>query len=193
MGLATSLNKFSKVQDRQTRCSGHKAVRKIRQAKVYSPNREHRDDYARHMSEELGIQVVAFEDPEQAVRGSDIVACCTDAEERVIRGEWCEPGMHITCVKTLEAGEDVFRQLDRFVSYRSDLCEQHWSTPEDRRPSGFGGNYPGYTQHAELVPKRFHLTEVLLDRGLGREDERETNFFESDGTGIQFAAVGYKV
>src|SRR5712691_1274791 len=167
----------------ETHLQGYAAVRKIRQAKVYSPNREHREVYARRMSKELGIQVVPFEDPEQVVRGSDIVAACTDAEEPVIRAEWCEPGMHITCVKTREAGEDVFRQLDRFVSYRSGMCEQHWTTPENWRPPGFGGSFSEYTKLAEAVPKRFHLTEVLLDRTLGRENERETNFFESEGTG----------
>ena len=177
----------------ETHLQGYAAVRKISQAKVYSPNREHREVYARRMSKELGIQVVPFEDPEQVVRGSDIVACCTDAEEPVIRAEWCEPGMHITCVKTREAGEDVFRQLDRFVSYRSGMCEQHWTTPENWRPPGFGGSFSEYTKLAEAVPKRFHLTEVLLDRALGRENERETNFFESEGTGIQFAAVGCKI
>jgi len=73
------------------------------------------------------------------------------------------------------------------------MCEQHWTTPEDWRPAGFGGSFPGYTKHASLVPKQFHLTELLFDRALGREDARENNFFESEGTGIQFAAVGYRV
>ncbi len=177
----------------ETHLQGYAAVRKIKQAKVYSPNREHREEYARRMSGELGIEVVALEDPEKVVRGSDIVACCTDAEEPVIRGDWMEPGMHITSVKTREAGEDLFRRLHRFVSYRSGMCEQHWTTPEDCRPPGFGGSFRGYTKHAELVPKQFHLTELLLDRALGREDDREINFFESEGTGIQFAAVGYRV
>jgi alanine dehydrogenase len=177
----------------ETHLQGYASVRNLKQARVYSPNREHREDYARRMSKELGIEVVALEDPEKVVRGSDIVACCTDAEEPVVCGDWIEPGVHITAVKTREAGEDLFRRLDRFVSYRSGICEQHWTTPEDWRPPGLGGSFPGYTKHAELIPKRFHLTELLLDQALGRENDREINFFESEGTGIQFAAVGYKI
>ncbi len=47
----------------------------------------------------------------------------------------------------------------------------------------------------ELVPpeRRHHLTEVVLGRAPGREDEKELNMFESEGTGVQFAAVAHKV
>jgi alanine dehydrogenase len=177
----------------ETHLQGYAAVRKIKKAKVYSPNREHREDFARRMSKELAIEVIPLEDPKAVVRGSDIVACCTDAEEPVIHEEWVEPGMHLTCVKTREAGEDLFRRLHRFVSYRSGMCEQHWTTPEDWRPPGFGGSFSGYMKHAERVPKRFHLTDLLIGRVSGRESVKEINFFESEGTGIQFAAVGYRV
>lgn len=177
----------------ETHLQGYAAVRKIKRAKVYSPNREHRGDYARRMSKELGLEVIPLENPKNVVCGSDIVACCTDAEESVIQGDWIEPGMHITCVKTREAGEDVFRRIQTYVQYRSGMCEQHWTTPEDWRPPGFGGSFSGYMKHAERVPKRFHLTDLLVGRASGRESVKEINFFESEGTGIQFAAVGYRV
>jgi len=177
----------------ETHLQGYAAVRKIEQAKVYSPNQAHREDYAKRMSRELKIDVLPLDSPREVVRGSHIVACCTDAEEPVIRGEWIEEGMHVTCVKTREAGEDSFSRFHRYVSYRSGLCEQHWTTPEDWRPPGFGGSFPEYMKLGELVPQRFRLTDLLVHRGLGREDRREINFFESEGTGIQFAAVGYRV
>src|SRR3989475_11964762 len=35
---------------------------------------------------------------EAAVRGADVVACCTDAREPIIRREWLEPGVHVSSV-----------------------------------------------------------------------------------------------
>jgi len=35
---------------------------------------------------------------EVAVRGADVVACCTDAREPVIRREWLKPGAHVSSV-----------------------------------------------------------------------------------------------
>lgn len=37
------------------------------------------------------------------------------------------------------------------------------------------------------------LREVVLGRIPGREGEKELNMFESEGTGVQFAAVAHKV
>jgi ornithine cyclodeaminase/alanine dehydrogenase-like protein (mu-crystallin family) len=176
-----------------THLQGYAAVRKVRQARVYSPNKKNRESYARKMSQELGFEVVPMDDPERVVRDAGIVACCTDAEEPVIRGEWIAPGAHVTCVKTREAGEDVFHRVARYVEYRSGMCEQHWTTPEDWRPPGFGGSFAGYLKLASVVSHKHQLTEVLLGKAPGRESRQEINFFESEGTGIQFAAVGYRV
>src|ERR1700730_10687967 len=55
------------------------AVRSLRLVRVYSPNKEHRETYAREMARRLEIEVVAVGSPEEAVRGRDIVSTATDA------------------------------------------------------------------------------------------------------------------
>ena len=35
---------------------------------------------------------------EAAVRGADVVACCTDAREPILRREWLKPGVHVSSV-----------------------------------------------------------------------------------------------
>src|SRR5690242_2828107 len=54
-------------------------VRKLREVKVFSPTRANREDYARAMGEKLGIKITPVEKSEDAVRGCDIVATCTDS------------------------------------------------------------------------------------------------------------------
>ncbi|TMC81741.1 MAG: ornithine cyclodeaminase family protein, partial [Chloroflexi bacterium] len=40
----------------------------------------------------------AVESFEEAVRGADVVACCTDAREPILRREWLKPGAHVSSV-----------------------------------------------------------------------------------------------
>jgi len=179
----------------ETHLEAYAVVRSLLRAKVYSPNRERRESYARRMAGKLGIEVTPVENPADVFRGSDIVASCTDANEPIISAKWLEDGMHFTCVRTREVGKDSFRRVDRYVSYRSEMALNHFTTPEDHRPLSWGGSNPQHMSTVRLVPekKRHHLTDVLVGRAPARESEKELNMFESEGTGVQFAAVAHRV
>jgi ornithine cyclodeaminase/alanine dehydrogenase-like protein (mu-crystallin family) len=41
---------------------------------------------------------VAVDSFEAAVRGADVIACCTDAREPILRREWLKPGAHVSSV-----------------------------------------------------------------------------------------------
>jgi ornithine cyclodeaminase/alanine dehydrogenase-like protein (mu-crystallin family) len=41
---------------------------------------------------------VAVDSFEAAVRGADVLACCTDAREPILRREWLKPGAHVSSV-----------------------------------------------------------------------------------------------
>jgi ornithine cyclodeaminase/alanine dehydrogenase-like protein (mu-crystallin family) len=43
-------------------------------------------------------RAVVAESFEAAVRGADVVACCTDAREPILRREWLKPGVHLSSV-----------------------------------------------------------------------------------------------
>jgi len=111
-------------------------VRPLRQIKVYSPNPDHRQRFARQMSEDLDLEVVAVDSAEAAVRGSDMVASCTDPVGPIIPGEWLEPGMHIASVSTTghDLDDDACRRLNRYVVYRSGPAQYYHTTPPDFRP-----------------------------------------------------------
>ncbi len=46
---------------------------------------------------------------------ADILVAATNSVSRVVPPEWLKPGMHVTCVKITELGEETFRKVDRLV------------------------------------------------------------------------------
>lgn len=178
-------------------------VREVREAKVFSPSASHRDAYAREMAERLKVDVVAVDQPSEAVRGSDIVACCTNSIAPVLEGKWLQPGMHITDVTPLELDNDALR--------RADVCLKAGETL--LKTSGGGSvfqNFPflsyvaGTPEEIERIPKKPRrdeffqqipvLTDYLSGKVQGRSKDDQVTFFHNHGTiGFQFAVLAAKV
>ena len=76
----------------------HCAVRDVKLVKVYSPDKERRESFAKKAAEELGIKVRAVEEPQLAVKGVDIVVAATNSLDPVLKAEWVEEGMYLTMV-----------------------------------------------------------------------------------------------
>ena len=87
------------------------AVRKLRKIKAYSPNHEHLKAYCQEMGEKIGIEVVPVKSAQEAVRGADIVATCTNSMAPVVEGRWLEPGMFVANVTRRELDEQISRRV----------------------------------------------------------------------------------
>lgn len=91
-------------------------VREIREVRVHSPTQKNRDTFAKEMSEKLGLKIVPVEKAEDAVRGCDIAATCTDSIQVVVDDpSWVEPGMHLTCVKSNEWNPEIVKKSDLVI------------------------------------------------------------------------------
>ncbi len=86
-------------------------VRNIKKVKVYSPTKGNRDLYASKMAEKLGIEVIPCTSPQDAVKGADILATCTNSIDRTVFARMLEPGMHLTQVAG-EYADDVYPKVD---------------------------------------------------------------------------------
>ena len=84
-------------------------VRPIEKVRVYSPTKANREAYADEMSEALGLEIQVVDNPQEAVRGADIVSAATDAMTPVVLGEWLEPGMHVTNLGNYELDDASVR------------------------------------------------------------------------------------
>lgn len=169
-------------------------VRSLERVRVFSPNSDHRRKFAEEMRSRIGIAVQACDDPHDVVHGADIVATCTDSVTPVLKGEWIEKGMFLSGVTANELQDSGFASLDGFITYRSGVAENHFTTPEGWRPPSLGGSSQATLQKEAVVSDRAAtLKDVLVGKHPGRTFEKEVFYFLSEGTGVQFAAVACKV
>jgi len=159
-------------------------VRDFDKVLVHSGRRKD-EEFAHEMSRTLGVDVVAVDGPEEAVRRADVLITATYATEPIVRGEWLGEGVHISAMGSdgpLKAELDavVFERADKIV-IDSEKC---LTIGEIARPMEKGILRPG-----DIHGK---IGEVVAGAKSGREDDSEITVFESDGTHMQSAAVAWK-
>lgn len=73
-------------------------VVEIDELRVFSRNAEKRAVFAEEQAEQLGVQAIASESAEAAVRGADIVVTVTTSHSPVIDADWVEPQALVAAV-----------------------------------------------------------------------------------------------
>jgi ornithine cyclodeaminase/alanine dehydrogenase-like protein (mu-crystallin family) len=162
------------------------AVRRLREARVYSPTVAHRSAFADKMQRQLGISVHAAASARQAVDGVDVVITATSSNQPVIEGDWLAPGTHITSIangdKTRirqELDDKTLRRADRvFITSKETVCMNE-------------SDIFRFVRDRVITWEQVHeLSSLLLGRVPGRSDEKEITLFKLQGTGIMDVAVG---
>ncbi len=180
------------------------AVRSIKQVNVYSTTRTNREAFAKEMAQKVSAVVRPVDSPDEAVAGADIIATTTNSLSRVINPEWVRPGIHLTCVRVPELGEETIKRVDRLVIHA------HQHAPENYI-AGFGDQGIHAHDAIDIIRRGPHSTresqvqepfwlaapelrDLVTGRAQGRADNQEsTCFLNNIGIGLQFAAVGAAV
>src|ERR1044071_2046238 len=164
------------------------AVRPIRTVNVYSHNPEHRENFAREMTETLGIEVHAVNSGAEAMNGADIMAAATSSMEPVLFGEWLRPGVHVSGIKRFEIDDDVFKRADLTVVHVKEGKGPNYASanaPMEDIPYMKGDRFD--LQGMQYMPE---LAEVISGKHPGRSSMDQITFFMNNiGIGIQFAAA----
>ena len=178
-------------------------VRKLREVKVYSPTPANREAYARKMSELLSVPVKTCESVGEVVRGSDMVATCTDSVRVVVENPgWVKDGAFITCVRSNEWAPGILDRCDVTVK----LGRGTIGTLDEgmRRIAGYASYVAGTDDETTRIVnpgvdlfsgQHPLLTDLMGGTAQGRSNDSDVTFFLNDGTqGLQFASVaGYVV
>jgi ornithine cyclodeaminase/alanine dehydrogenase-like protein (mu-crystallin family) len=189
-------------------------VRDLTLCKVYSPTAAHREAFAHEMSQRLGIEVRAVDDPREAVRGTDILSSCTDSMQPVYDADWIEPGMHVTNLGRREMPDramarfDVvvrqgtaglqMKQTERFQAERGlspaaflgGSAEEMKRIPEKNPQPGFGGDSPEFTDRGKGGDKP-DFADLVTGKCQGRTSRDQVTFYRNVGNqGLQFSSVG---
>jgi alanine dehydrogenase len=166
-------------------------VRPLEKVKVYSPTRGNREKFAREMSRECGIEVVAVGSAEEAIRASDIVTAATNTVEPVIEGRWLEEGAHVNSIvggdgylARRELDDETIRRAGLIVvGYKPQILIDRQAEFADRLDRGM-----------VKIEDLHELGELVTGKCRGRKDEKEITLFKNNtGMGIQFAATARKV
>jgi alanine dehydrogenase len=191
-----------------------KNVRDIRRCKVYSPTAAHREAFAEEMSKRLNMEVIAVDNPRDAVKGTDILSSCTDSMQPCYDADWIEKGMHVTNLGRREmpdASADKFdvvvrqgtaglqmKQTERFQAERGlspaafigGTVEQMKRIPERNPQPGFGGDTPEFMDRGKGGDKP-DFADLVTGKCKGRTSPDQITFYRNVGNqGLQFSAVG---
>lgn len=115
---------------------------------------------------------------EAAVRGADVVACCTDAREPVLRREWLSPGAHVSSV-----GGTWGPEVDRETVAGSRVFVEWRGSASSPPPAGA-------TELQGLDPESLtEVGDVLAGTRPGRQAREEITLYKSTGHAVEDAAA----
>jgi ornithine cyclodeaminase/alanine dehydrogenase-like protein (mu-crystallin family) len=177
-------------------------VRDIKSAKVYSRVAANRETFAQDMAALLHIRVEPVASAREAVRGTDILATCTDSMDPVIEGDWIEPGMHVVNIGPHDLGPDAVARMDVVIRQGIDTL----ALPEDgvfRKGVGHshGAFVGGSAEEQKRLPRSSAkrvaqsagplYVDVISGKAAGRTNPREITQYRPVGNwGLQFSSVG---
>jgi alanine dehydrogenase len=115
---------------------------------------------------------------EDAVRGADVVACCTDAREPIIRREWLAPGVHVSSV-----GGTFGPELDPETLSAAKVFVE-WRGAALNAPPAGAHELQG--MDAESITE---VGEVLAGTKAGRTSKDDMTVYKSTGHAVEDAAT----
>ena len=115
---------------------------------------------------------------EEAVRGADVVACCTDAREPVIRREWLKQGAHVSSV-----GGTFGPELDPETVAAGRVFVE-WRGAATNAPPAGAHELQGLDASAIT-----EVGEVLAGTMPGRTSEHDITVYKSTGHAVEDAAT----
>jgi alanine dehydrogenase len=174
------------------------AVRKIRRVQIFSPTEEHRKRFAGEMAALTGVECVALDAAEKAVAGASILVAATNAASPVVRADWLRPGVHLTCVKDSELGDETIRKADRIVIHIRKHAPDNYIAGLDEKIEAHDPIEYLTGKAAEARPLKTpfwtaapEMKDLIAGKVPGRESPDEiTCFINNIGMGLQFAALG---
>ena len=171
------------------------AVRPIRRVRVFSPNAEHRQSFAREWTAKLGIPVESVTSGREAIAGADIAIASTNSAQPVFDSAWVRPGMFLTSIRPFEFDRATLDRCDVLVIHSRESEPQSYVAGGDRSvvPELAGGGAKAKGGVIDWGEQK-DLGELLLGQAPTRTNpEQVTCFVNNIGLSLQFAACGAAV
>ena len=148
-------------------------VRDLKEIRIASRNPERAKSLAEKHTRALAV--ASFED---AVRGADVVACCTDAREPILRLDWLAPGTHVSAI-----GGTFGPELDRETVAACRVFVE-WRGAVTNAPPAGAHELQGLDPESVT-----EIGEVISGRRKGRTSSEELTLYKSTGHAVEDAAT----
>jgi len=165
-------------------------VRPIKEIYVSSRDPERRKNFCEEGEQLLGVTVRGVDNPEQAVRGMDVILTATNSLAPIFPEDWVEPGTHVSSMgKPTELSRGLHLKADRIV-VGSQEQERNYGDRSAALP------LVELTAEGKLSWSRIpELGEVIAGQVPGRGSREEINIFRESQRGygdMAFAAWLYE-
>jgi ornithine cyclodeaminase/alanine dehydrogenase len=180
---ASSVGLIGTGRQAKTQLEAVARVRKLSSVRVFSRNEARRREFAREMSERLGLTVELAASAEAAARGADIAITATTAREPVLLGDWLAPGSHVNAIG---ANMNNRRELDDTLFSRASLVTV--DSAEQAREEA-GDLIHGLESSGRRWEDVIELHRVVAGAHPGRRLAEEITLFKSCGIALWDVAV----
>jgi alanine dehydrogenase len=148
-------------------------VRDFKEIRIASRNPDRASDLAAHHPR--AHVAASFE---EAARGADVVACCTDAREPILRREWLKAGVHVSGV-----GGTFGPEIDRETIAAGRVFVE-WRGAVTNPPPAGAHELQGLDPESVT-----EVGEVLAGKKPGRLSSEEITVYKSTGHAVEDAAT----
>ncbi|MCH8298755.1 MAG: ornithine cyclodeaminase family protein, partial [Chloroflexi bacterium] len=158
-------------------------VRGIKKIKAFSRTQERREEFARRMTDAMGVEVSAAATNEEAVRDCDIIVCVAANMEPVVQGAWLKDGSTVigagpTTWRAREVDEATIARAGKLIV---DSTEQ--ATIE-------AGDLCSAVDKGIIQWSKVHeLRHVVSGAVTGRDSEDQVVYAKIMGTGVADVAA----
>jgi ornithine cyclodeaminase/alanine dehydrogenase-like protein (mu-crystallin family) len=162
-------------------------ARKLDRIRAFGRDANRRDQFAREMTDRLGIPVSAVSSAEEAVRDADIVVTSTSSVQPVLEGRWLKPGMHINAIGSNYAHKS---ELDGEAVVRADFIAV--DSLEQAKIEA-GELIQVFGKDAARWESVHELSEIITGRVAARTTSAQITLFKSCGVATEDIAVAGRI
>src|SRR5437667_5145605 len=161
------------------------SVRPIKEVVVSSRDPERRKNFCAEVMQQVEVKALSAENPEEAVRGMDVILTATNSLTPIFSESWVEPGTHVSSMgKPTELSRGLHLKANRIV-VGSQEQERNYNDRSAALP------LVELTAEGKLSWSRIpELGELVSGRVPGREGREEINIFRESQGGYGDIAFG---
>ncbi len=157
--------------------------KQIEEIKVFDLNQEKTEQFAKEMTDELGVSVVACGSAEETFHNADVVITATMSTFPYVKGEWLKEGAFHSEISFWDTAPEELVHYDKVVV---DDFEHVKSHAVDVSYRAFRD---GYISESNI----YNLGDIVVGKKTGRESAKQKILFNPIGMSIHDISEAYRV